>query len=121
MTAPDLFSYQAPDVGTPPMHRATDPQTSIDAAARIEPKLSQLQADVLSAIRSAGERGMTDRELERLPWFADRAPSTIRKRRSDLYHWKDADGNEAPKVLPLWEADGETIVTRDGLTVWVAV
>ena len=120
MTAPDLFSYQAPDTGTPQGYRATDPQTSRDAAARIEPKLSDLQADVLAALKSAGDRGMTDRELERLPWFADRAPSTIRKRRSDLYHWKNADGESAPKVNAKTDAAGN-VVTRDGLTVWVAV
>lgn len=104
--------------GTPPSVRSSDAQTSIDAAKKVERVMSDLQVDVLNAIKNAGFRGMTDRELEQLPWFSDRAPSTIRKRRSDLYHWRDANDEPAPKVVAKLNPDGTTC-ERDGLTVWV--
>lgn len=86
------------------MTRATDPATSEDAAQRVRPLLSTLQAQVYHAIAAAGMDGLTDRELERLPIFAARAPSTVRKRRSELLQ------------AQLLEPNG----VRDRLTVWVA-
>jgi hypothetical protein len=59
--------------------------------------LSQLQAAVLAVAD-----GKTDREIERLDGFQSYAPSTIRKRRSELFQ------------LGKLTADGE----RDGLTIW---
>jgi hypothetical protein len=75
----DLFN--APDVRGM-VHRA-DPQTSIEAAAAIEPRRTELHAKVLQAIAEYGP--MTDEELEDLEDFWGYGPSTIRKRRSELY------------------------------------
>lgn len=69
------------------LHRAADCETSVMAAERILSKLSELQRAVLRALRREHQRtanGMTDRELESLPEFSQRAPSTIRRRRTDL-------------------------------------
>jgi hypothetical protein len=66
-----------------PAFRIPDHSTSIAAAEKIAPVRSQLQQDVLAAFWINGP--MTDGELEKLPQFVDCAPSTIRKRRSELY------------------------------------
>ena len=63
-------------------HRA-DPLTSRRAAERIAPKRTALHTRVLAAFATHGP--MTDETLERLPDFAAYGPSTIRKRRSELY------------------------------------
>jgi hypothetical protein len=84
--------------------RATDPETSHEAAARITTKLSRLQARVLVAVAAFGEHGATAREVETLDAFADCGPSTVRKRLSEL-------------------ATAEQLQTagkRDGMTVYVA-
>ena len=60
-----------------------DPHTSIDAAAKLAPKRTALHARVLEAFDRHGP--MTDDELERLPEFSGYGPSTIRKRRSEVY------------------------------------
>jgi hypothetical protein len=65
------------------MVRAGGHHTSVDAAAAIEPKRTALHVRVLEAFEQLGP--MTDEALERLPQFADYGPSTIRKRRSELY------------------------------------
>ncbi len=88
-----------------PMTRRTDGETSRDAAARIAPKVNALHELVLDALFAAGARGLNDRELERLPQFSHYGPSTIRKRRSELYQ------------LGLVTHQS----TRDGLMVWVPV
>lgn len=62
--------------------RATDPETSHEAAEAIIEHLSELQADVLEYFLQAGERGLTDRDLtEHLGYFGE---STYRTRRSEL-------------------------------------
>lgn len=86
------------------MTRARDRQTSKDAAERVRPHLSQLQTAVLNALMAHGAAGLTDKELERLPLFQDLAPSTVRKRRSELL-----------QLGRVREAG-----VRDRLTVWVA-
>lgn len=58
-----------------------DPQTSLDAAERIMPKIGSLHLKVLAALTVP----MTDEELELLDEFHGYGPSTIRKRRSELY------------------------------------
>lgn len=82
--------------------RASDPQTSHLAADRVTEKLSSLQQQVLTAFALIGERGGTGREVEGLPCFAECAPSTVRKRITELH-----------RLGRLAEA-GE----RDGLTVY---
>lgn len=89
----------------PPMTRENDGKTSTDAAARILPKVNALHEQVLSALAAAGAEGLNDRQLEQLPQFAQYGPSTIRKRRSELYQ------------LGYVTHCG----TRDGLMVWVRV
>lgn len=67
-----------------PMVRARDHRTSRDAADRLRPKLSNLRLDIYTTIRDAGPYGLTAKELERLPQYAALAPSTARKRISEL-------------------------------------
>ena len=64
-----------------PAHRAGDHQTSITAAKKILPRLSELHEKVLRAMNTP----KTDKELERLPEFSGYGFSTIRKRRSELF------------------------------------
>ncbi len=84
------------------MARAPDHGTSVMAAGKVERKRSDLQEWIVCALRANGP--MTDRELEQLPEFIMYAPSTVRKRRSEL--WDDGRG-----VLV---RDG----VKDGLTIW---
>lgn len=62
--------------------RRGDPQPSHDAADAIATKLTPLQAEVLAAFQGCE---MSARQAERLPQFATLAPSTIRKRVSELH------------------------------------
>ena len=64
------------------MVRAHDHATSRAAALAVEPRLSELQASIMAALRHHGP--LTDGELEALPEFRAYAPSTVRKRRTDL-------------------------------------
>lgn len=65
------------------MVRADDHSTSVDAAVAISLQLNDLHKKVIAAFRSRGP--MTDEQLEQLPDFVTYGPSTIRKRRSELY------------------------------------
>lgn len=85
-----------------PMVRRRDRKTCRVAADRVRPVLSPLRLAVLDAITAAGDAGLTDKELERLPQFAALGFSTARKRRSELY-----------QLGYLREAG-----VRDRLTVW---
>jgi hypothetical protein len=113
MTAPNLDLFDAPAV-YPPMTRAGDHATSKAAAQKVAKGLSELESAVLAAIAAAGATGLTDREMEVLPQFAHLAPSTARRRRTSLLY------ADPPRVRALRRPDG-TIISRDGLTVWVAV
>lgn len=86
------------------MVRVPDHQTSIDAAKAILPCRTVLQQQIINALLVHGP--MTDGELEGLRIFAAYGPSTVRKRRSELFH------------------DGRIIRTgdrRDGMNVWAAL
>lgn len=96
MFQPDLFASPTPRRMT---HRRPSP-TETKAATKVLAICSGLQAEILEALAWHGP--MTDRELERLSQFAKYAPSTVRKRRSELYQGR--------RVV----ADG----TREGLTIW---
>lgn len=85
--------------------RASDPDTSHEAAERITGKLSQLQQRVLTAFATFGKVGATARDVEQLPIFADCGFSTVRKRVSELA--------DAGRLAPIGK--------RDGLTVYVFV
>lgn len=65
------------------MVRYHDHRTSIAAANAVVLSRRALQMRVLEAFADHGV--MTDEELELLPEFAHYGPSTIRKRRSELY------------------------------------
>ena len=68
----------------PPASRTDDLDTAKAAGAIFHRRgLSELHERVLAAFRINGP--MTDEVLERLPVFASLAPSTARKRRSELY------------------------------------
>lgn len=64
------------------VHRG-DPMTCFESAAVIKRKANQLHEQVSKAFAVHG--AMTDEELEQLPEFRGYGPSTIRKRRSELY------------------------------------
>lgn len=68
----DLFTYTR--------HRAVDPDTSVEAAESVSPRIRQLQAAVLDFAASSPD-GFTDRDLER--HFMN-SGSTYRTRRSEL-------------------------------------
>lgn len=67
-----------------PMVRNTDPQTSRESAEVIRPELGKIQRIVLGAFAHHGP--MTARQLEQLDTLKGYAPSTARKRLSEL--WK---------------------------------
>lgn len=81
--------------------------TSEAAARAIEPRAETLRRLVLDALREAGERGMTDQEIQRR---LDMDPSTERPRRGELVR----DG--------LVRDSGQQRKTLSGrmATVWVA-
>lgn len=95
----DLFATAPPRA--PATHRR-GLDTEREAAAKIAPRIARLHSEVMGALLTNG--AMTDRELERLPQFDKYGPSTIRKRRSELY--------QAGALV----AEGK----RDGLTIWRA-
>ncbi|MBM4073795.1 MAG: hypothetical protein FJ271_33480 [Planctomycetes bacterium] len=86
------------------MIRQSDHHTAVDAAAVIEPKRTELHQRVLDAFVRHGN--MTDEQLEQLPEFNSFGPSTIRKRRSELYQQK--------ALFPVSEA-----VNSRGRKMWV--
>lgn len=65
------------------MVHGDDPHTSVDAATVIARQRNELHEKVLAAFAHHG--AMTDEQLETLPEFLDYGPSTIRKRRSELF------------------------------------
>ena len=67
----------------PPARRRNDLPTAAAAGDSMPRKLTDLHARVLDAFDE--HRRLTDEQLERLPEFASYGPSTIRKRRSELY------------------------------------
>ena len=75
-------------------------KASIRSSDSIRPKRNALQFAVLAAILRAGT--ITDGELERLPEFAKYAPSTIRKRRSELYQLGDVVKRGTDGRMTLW-------------------
>jgi hypothetical protein len=98
MTAPQPTLFDAV-----PMTRANDYDTSRNAADRVRAACGPLHRAILAklAMCPAGE-GLTDRELETESAFADLSPSTVRKRRSELFY---------AGVLT-------RLGRRDGMTVW---
>jgi hypothetical protein len=80
--------------------------TEIAAAAKVQRGLSALQQRVLQAFVELGGSA-TDEQLETRPQFAELAPSTVRKRRSELL------------AAGLIVADGERMNSRGApMTLW---
>lgn len=80
-----LFAPRIPGEALPvraPAARRSDPQTSKEAAAVATSNLRPLQLAVLEAFDVHGD--LTPRGAERLERFTEYAPSTIRKRISEL-------------------------------------
>jgi len=77
MTQLDLFQT------TRRMSRRSNPETSRKAAGAIIPQLSKLHEQVLAVFQREG--ALTDEELEKQPEFWTCSPSTVRKRRSELF------------------------------------
>ena len=67
------------------LRRATGPSPARAAAVARLPRASALQRLVLAAFQLAQPTPLDDEMLERLDEFARYAPSTIRKRRSELF------------------------------------
>lgn len=102
----DLFSDARPDVDIAGMVHRGDPFTSVDAATVIGKKLTELHERVLAAFDEYGR--MTDETLEQLPEFRDFGPSTIRKRRSELFQAKRLahvaeDLNSRGRKMIVWD------------------
>lgn len=76
-----LSLFDVPDLAG--MVHQGDPVTSIEAATVIARKRTELHERVLQAFADHGQ--LTDEDLEQLPAFRGFGPSTIRKRRSELY------------------------------------
>jgi hypothetical protein len=70
------------DIGAAPAARRTDPPTSHAAAAAAGPGRSRLRRDILSLLRLAGPRGLSDDQIAALLPDEDRA--TVARRRLDL-------------------------------------
>ena len=67
----------------PPASRNRDPETAKIAGDSFYRKISSLHLRILEAFKTGP---LTDETLERLPVFSSLAPSTVRKRRSELYY-----------------------------------
>lgn len=65
--------------------RLSDPETSRRAAKTLEPRVHNLHAQVLRAVRA--QQQITAIELEGHDDFSNLAPSTVRKRVSELAQW----------------------------------
>ena len=65
------------------MVRREGPSTSVAAAKILVRGVTALQRRVLDAFQEHGP--MTDEELERLPTFSQYGPTTVHKRRTELY------------------------------------
>jgi len=107
MTQPTLFGDARTGIGG--MVHQGDPPTSKEAAQVIARRQSELQWQVCEAFRQYGS--MTDEELERLPCFKTFGPSTIRKRRSELYRMGElvpmgTEHNSRGRWMTVWGLKG---------------
>lgn len=80
MSQPSLFD--APDTGGIPLVRTPDHATSKRAARKVTQSISELQRSIFAHVQLL--QPVTALELEELEIFAELAPSTVRKRVSEL-------------------------------------
>lgn len=81
--------------------RIPDHETSIEAAKAILPCRRILQQQILNALIVRGP--MTDGELEKLECFSRYGPSTVRKRRSELFQdLRVVDTGERRNGMKVW-------------------
>ena len=80
--------------------RLSDPDTSRRAAKTMEPRVHNLHAQVLRMIRT--HQPITAIELEQFADFAHLAPSTVRKRVSELAQWKYLGACGVREVRTAW-------------------
>ena len=100
---PSIFDWQPP----PQRHRNADPDTSVEAAVQISPRLRELQQVVLDWLRTQPE-GATDDELLAA---MKSTSSTYRTRRSELVDLGKVKDSGRRKLLP----------TRRNAIVWEVV
>lgn len=80
-----MLEYQISLFGeAPPNTRTNDAPTSVAAAKKVEWTITLMQQSVLQHI--AQMQPVTAAEIEELPVFSKLAPSTVRKRISELKH-----------------------------------
>ena len=78
-----ILGLSQASLGLPPASRKKDPETAKDAGRIFEDRgLGSLHRQVLAAL---DDGPLTDEDLERRPEFAHLGPSTVRKRRHELY------------------------------------
>lgn len=87
------------DMFAAPLHRKTDGEASRDAAERVMPKMNDLRRRVLDAIKRNGP--ITALEMEELPEFYGMAPTTVRKRCSELVQMGAVKENGVKEVVLL--------------------
>jgi len=75
------------ELATTGMVRATDPDTSYEAAASFtKDGLTEIQLDVYNFFLNQPNKEATDEELEDVLLSKYPATSTVKKRRTDLFH-----------------------------------
>lgn len=92
------------------MYRSDDHDTSIEAAEAVGKGLRELHKRVLAAFTEHGD--LTDEELEQLPEFEGFGPSTLRKRRSELYQMgrlaeAGSRTNQRGRRMKIWRLYGQ--------------
>ena len=99
-----LFADPSPAPAIPPREatrpRLTDPETSRRAAQAIEPRVHRLHRVVLSLVREL--QPITAVELEQHHEFERLAPSTVRKRVSELAQWQYLEAVGERQVQTAW-------------------
>ena len=93
----------------PPTYRRSDPAPSRLAAEAVGRRASALHNEILDCFDQFHR--LTDEQLESLPCFGHLAPSTVRKRRSELFQRGRlvADGtqeNSRGRVMTRWKIAG---------------
>ena len=105
----DKREAQTPDDITG-MVRSEDHATSIAAAKILVRGVTDLQRRIVSSFKQFGP--MTDEELERLPEYSEYGPTTVHKRRTELYQAGKVEQhsvkrNSRGKKMIVWQLSRE--------------